>query len=43
MTAVVNILKVNSFTGIFYRFSPQREETVTEQVVANDLYKVSTD
>ena len=27
--AVVNLLKVNLFTGIFYRFLPQGEETVT--------------
>ena len=35
--AVVNLLKVNSFTGMFYRFSAQGEETVTGKQLQNSL------
>ena len=35
--ADVNLLKVNSVTGIFYRFLPQWEETVTGEQLQNRL------
>ena len=34
----MNLLKVNLFTGIFYRFSPQDEETVTGEQLQNRLF-----
>ena len=33
----MNLLKVNSFTGMFYRFSVQGEETVTGKQLQNSL------